>query len=177
MSNVMDLSKLKELKELEKDGKMSVVLPRTDAGGAGKLPNRVLTIEQVYLQGADSEPVLFELRESTSLQSDEQPFDRVLTVGEEWQPLAKGTWIPEPGLILVTNTTYKKARQTNPTEEERKALAGAVIEIRMSGQDSVPFAAIPPGKGVRILPAATVDQYVVRCKVGSARYRVVLLPR
>lgn len=175
MMNEMDLSKLKELRELEKEGKMTLVLPKVGAGDVSKLPTRVLTLEQVYLQGADSEPVLFELRESTSLQSDEQPFDRVLTVGEGWKPLAPGSWIPEPGTLLVTNTTDKKARQTNPTAEEAKALAEAVIEIRIAWGFS--FAAIPPGKGIRLLPAASVDQYFVRCRVGSARYRVVLLPR
>jgi hypothetical protein len=91
------------------------------------LKSEITVVEQVYHQLSGSQPRAIESRFSRELESDEQPYERHLKVGEESVPLDCG-WIKEASQLVIINEEGK-GLQANPTDEERKGLACKILEI------------------------------------------------
>lgn len=132
---------------------------------------RVTVVEQVSYQG-DTD-LAFSQPPFTRMVSSEQPYQRVVTIGEEWVPLDLG-WVKEPGMVLVANKA--PVRQTYPTPEEAKVAGNAVVELtfNIAGTHSIPNIEILVGEDTRICPLAPI---MVRCRSGRAQIVVTAIPK
>lgn len=130
---------------------------------------RVIVVEQVTYQGGEPTLGFSQPPYSRDVQSDEQPYQRVMTIGEEWQLLDFG-WIKDNcGMLLVANK--RPQRSTYPTPDEARAVEDAVIEFTVGG---LVFGYVPVGEDCRICP---VGQWQVRCRKGKAQIVVTAIPK
>jgi hypothetical protein len=134
----------------------------------------VVTIETVYHQIAGEQPMSVEVRSRRTLNTDEQPYQRKLTVGPEWQKLDTG-WIVNPSVLVVSNEEGTRIF-TNPTEDQRTELAAKEVRVGIKmGGSVVAISRIPPGESVRNIPVEAGNLWI-RCCHGSARVIVTAFP-
>lgn len=152
---------------------------------------RVTVVEQAYYQSPDDQPRVVETRYTQDLQSDEQPYLRVMKLTEEWKPIDCG-WIEDASLLILTNEEGRVGTVI-PPREEQDAAALKVVEVgwevgapptgprTMHSPEIpppppiVPCIAVPPGKSVRITPQL-LRAMRLRCRSGMARVTVNLFP-
>lgn len=138
------------------------------------MPNqaRITVIETIYFQSPDSQPIGTEDRTLITLDTDEQPYIRNLTIGPEWKRLDAG-WLETASLIHLRNNegTYL---DKHPTEEERAEMNGRIVEI--AGDQTPPFALVRPGRSIRMEPYC-LDSTFLRCCSGSAKCTLTIFPK
>lgn len=135
----------------------------------GRMPPRLVVIGHYYHQNPPGQPRDVEVRFSRALKSEDQPIlGRRFTVGEEWQKLDFG-WIKEPGLIVIENLEGRFTQKI-PFPEEEAAAALKVLEI---GAPDHPVMLVPTNEIASLTPAGEV---FVRCRSGSARYSLSVVP-
>lgn len=136
-----------------------------------EIPDRLTVVEYVYHQQMGREASMFESRFSRALGDHEQPYERQVTVGEDWQSLDCG-WVERVGMLVLRNEEGRHM-QLNPTAEERRAIAGRVVEIRTKDQPAAWL--VHPGESLRACPADAAG-LEVRCQAGEARVTIHAIP-
>jgi hypothetical protein len=132
--------------------------------------NRLTVVETVYHQVSGEQPQSVESRFDRELQSDEQMYQRCKVATEEWQPLDLG-WVPDPGTIVIENNEGI-LQQVNPTPEQQEELAKKILVL---SQDSGLGFEVRPGESFRFSHDAP-GVLLLRCRSGSARYRISVIP-
>jgi hypothetical protein len=134
---------------------------------------RITVSEQVCHQSEGGEGGAVEwLPFSRELGSDEAPFCRPgMRVGPEWVPIDPGWLAGQPVGMLCLRNDGALPRATQPTDLEREADAGLIVELRCEG---VVFALVRPGETCRFEPAGT--SWHVCCAAGRTRVSYVLYP-
>jgi hypothetical protein len=158
--------------EGEREGLGALIAPSEDPP---ILRNVVSVVEQVYWQPALDQPQqLLESACGRELESDEQPYVRRLVVNEEWRPIDCG-WIgDECGMFLLCNEEGKHLHK-NPTPEQKASLDEKVVELRFDRNPTC-FWYILPGESMRGCPS-NAQSLFIRCRSGTARVTLTLLPR
>ena len=152
---------------------------------------RVTVVEQAYYQSPDDQPRCVETRYSQDLETDEQPYLRLMKVPGEWTKLDCG-WIEEASLLILTNEEGRIGTVI-PSREEREASALRVVEVgwevaappegprsmhspeRTPPPPIVPVLTVPPGRSIRVTPQL-LRAMRLRCRSGMARVTVNLFP-
>lgn len=136
-----------------------------------KLLPRLTVVEQVSYQGEESGVVGSHAAYSRRLKTDEQPWVREFTLGDQWKPLECG-WIEACGLMTLKNKGLTATVElcflppddlgprTNWSPPKREPSADCYL---------------PPGESMRVVPA-DVKRLRVRCREGSARCALTLYP-
>ena len=141
-------------------------------------PSILTIVEQVYWRG-DAAPGAFAAEPSFNrvLTSREPPRQWVLTVGEDWLPLAPpGVTLPKCGQVVVVNVRDRFTR--NPTAEQRAESEAKVVEVvpvRLDNQYASECAlTVLPGESMR----GTFDpaRFSIRSRKGTASVIVTFYP-
>ena len=143
---------------------------------------RLGIVEQIYCYPPGAAPTLIDLREGFWLETDEQPYQRKLKVGTEWQPLDCG-WLEGKGVsLLVLVNEEGKHLTVVPSEQQKAAVSGRVVELgvqTMYGMGDapgiVPIAPLRPGLSLRFAPA-DAKALRLRSRAGEARVTLTLFP-
>lgn len=135
--------------------------------------SRITVVEQVYHQVSGDQPHLVESKFSRELESDEQPYERHLKVGEEPELLDCG-WVKKASQLLIINEEGRFL-QTQPTEAEREELQLKVLEVYF-GKLSIDSWIVPPGESMRACPSSLVGVYL-RSRSGILRLTLHALPK
>ena len=148
---------------------------------------RVLFLANLHFQPPNDQPVSFPSGlERTVRCKDADTYTRKLTLGEEWKPLDAGhlTEADPDGVGLVTvRNDEGRFPHAVPSPEERAALAERVVEVGVyvDNQDGTPgaiaFARVAPGEALPPFDPAAFRDLRVRCRKGTARVTIHLLPR
>jgi hypothetical protein len=107
-------------------------------------------------------------------QDGQQVWDRRFPVGNEWKPLADGSWVENPGVIVVQNLTAPP-RHVQPTEEQKAAADAAVLQVA-SGTDGRGMLTVHRGRFV-LIDVANLSEWLIRCAEGEALAGVTVYPR
>jgi len=138
---------------------------------------RITVVDSVYWSTEDGQPVQISSRFSRPLESEEQPYIRRITVGEEWQPLDLG-WVGKVGLLVLANEPTP--RRVQPTAEERDEDDARVVLVVWDR--NLPYAGIciPPREDCRLRPIMLAGQEKVslwiRCLNGITKVTVNAIP-
>lgn len=125
--------------------------------------------EIVYHFVAGQNPVALPCRVNRTLQTDEQAWQRRLTIGDQWQRLDVG-WVERCSLLRVANEgngpkVHAEAVELGVRIDQGPSL-GAVIEVTD---------VIPAGESVRRLPP-NLKCLWLRCRQGRTNVVVVAIP-
>lgn len=136
--------------------------------------DRVVVSENVYHQTFGEEATRIESRFSRFLKSEEQLYQRHVTVGENWERLDHG-WVQTASMLVVKNNTGNTL-QVHASKEMEEHLDSCVVEIG-AGLDSavVPVIAVPRGESARFTPVDTNNLFV-RCRNGKAKVVLSVVP-
>lgn len=146
-----------------------------------KRASRIVVVENVYHQQHGEQPTGVATRFSRTLGSEEQPYIRKATLGQDWQEIDRG-WIEEPGLLVLINESGPPP-SVIPSDEETMELAARLIEVAIKapgegkgkGEPFLMICRIPRGESLRIMPT-DVAAIRIRCASGTARYSLYLFP-
>jgi hypothetical protein len=118
------------------------------------------TIETVYWQQRDGQPLAVLSRFSRPSHADRDPYARPVLVGTAWQPLDLG-WLAGQavGLLLVAN---------------RETATDRAVEIGFGDAPAVALLVLP-GESCRLQPADAAAVRL-RCSAGEARCEITLFP-
>jgi hypothetical protein len=138
-------------------------------------PARLTVTETVYYQYGQDQPVQASAQFGRTLDTEEQAYQRKVTVGEDWKPLDVGWAGPVPAMLVVANDEHRYVPPTIPTPEEAAALEAKVVEVGVTPPNGavVGFARVRPRETCRFEPSARV---VVRCPAGRCRVVVFAAP-
>lgn len=172
-----------EASELMKKPVNEHVEPISTASGLtqpSKENTRVTVVETVYYQLPDEDAKAIDHGFTRYLKSDEQPYERRLKVGEQWQKL-DFHWALPCGLLLLVNSPPQQ--QAENSEEQQKLRLQAIIQVRLivasegftDGMKAVPHILIPPDENSRFYPNLGVEIWV-RCAKGQTRCHIHALP-
>jgi hypothetical protein len=152
--------------------------------------SRLTVVEVVSYQAALDKPGGIDSRFDRKMATEEQLFLRRLTVGEDWQALECG-WLKAVGMLVIKNEPAQF--HVNPTEAQKTEAASKVLEVGLKvgevtvleegevrnvkapPEQVIAFALVPPGESARWQPL-DASNLRLRCKVGSARVTVALIP-
>lgn len=139
------------------------------------MSTRITVVEQVYCQSDEGSDLSMPSSFSYRSESDAQVWQRTKTIGEEWEQLERG-WVTSPSLLLLRNEGCP-ARAIKPTPEQREDDASRLLELAVLINEG-PFilSTIPPGQSARIPFPVRPDMLWVRCRNGSTRYTVHMVP-
>lgn len=142
-----------------------------------EIPDRLTVVENVYHQTQGEDPFHISTTFERKLQTQEQPYSRTTSVGEEWEQLDCGWLGDNVGMLIIANNEGKFARI--PTEEEREEVAKRVLIIgyRYRDLDSPACDAweIPPGESFRGSPTNSKSLYI-KSLSGRTKYTINLIP-
>jgi hypothetical protein len=125
-----------------------------------------------------------------TLRTTEQPYERLITIGPDWEPLDLG-WLAGKPIALVTLKNEEGRFHNRPTREELAEVFGRIVEVgfvpappeeRVRTMHSperahrAPIAAflIRPTESDEWEPAGAVAH--VRCRSGAARCVLFIVP-
>lgn len=142
--------------------------------------SRITLVETIYHTPARGDAMTSTARFSRWLRSNEQVYGpRRFLAGTSWTPIDLGWFVDEKMSMLVLSNEEGKYLSTQPTEEERTALASRVIELGISPTprpiDYLPFTYLPPGECLR-LPVIDGSILAVRCRAEKAICLITLFP-
>lgn len=136
---------------------------------------RVTVVEHVYHQQIGGDPVAIETSFSRLLESEEERYQRTLKTGEAWTKLDCGH-VPEASVLTLKNLEGV-FRSVNPTPEEEAEAAKRVIEVGLwIGELIEPLDEVRPQEAIRRCPL-DLSRLYVRCRCGTAKFRLMLIPR
>jgi len=136
--------------------------------------SRLVVVENVYHQPADGFPTTAmgdTSRFHRELDSDEHPYERHKVAKGEWEPIDHG-WVDRCGMLLVRNDEGHFS--VNPTAEQVAEVLSRVIEVSFCDSQT-PSILVPPTETCRFYPT-DVKQMRLRCREGTARYTLYLIP-
>ena len=126
--------------------------------------------------------VTSESRYQRRCHSDEQVYQRTITLDEKWRPLDTG-WVKEPALVKISNEEGIYW-QVVPTQEEREEVETHVIEIcflpadvlERSPERPPPDIEVPPAESSRFCPGCP-ERISIRCRSGLAKAKIFVVPK
>lgn len=132
---------------------------------------RITVVESVYYALDGRDPVECHGEYSAKTMSDQQPYVKQITVGEDWMPIDLG-WLRSVGEIHVANRAGTGLQKV-PTDAERAVTNAKVLQI--AGYGNVPIALARAGRTARFEPcdATTLK---IRCLCGETECIVSLFP-
>ncbi len=137
------------------------------------LKSQITVVEQVYHRLVGNQPCLVESRFSRELVSNEQPYERHLSVGEQGKPLDCG-WVKEASQLLILNEAGRNL-QVNSTKEGREETSRKVLEVYYLG--AVGFSwLVYPRESIRVCPN-TLEGLAVRSKSGTIPFILHVIPK
>lgn len=109
---------------------------------------------------------------SRMLEHVEEPYQRRLRAGKDWQPVVDdGCWIPANKIGYVTIENLEgKVQLVNPTEDERKKTASKILELSYT-KNSKEADLVYPG-ATQIKVPADASKLYVRCQDGEGSYKL-----
>ena len=131
---------------------------------------RVTVVESVYHREPGETPLQYDSRYSVPVNTEESCYERRLKVSESPQRLGLGD-LTSISQILIRSIIPRAQR--NLSEEEKEEQAASVLELSC---ESIPLMEIHPGESVRFTPVEDAE-YWIRCRSGSTRFHLVVLPR
>lgn len=134
---------------------------------------RLSVVQMVYHQQPDGQPTVQEARYSRWLESDEQPYLRRMTVGEEWVALDVG-WVEKAGMLVLRNEGGPPS-PVKLTPEQKAEAAAKVIEVGFTEGLTGQVWLIPPGESMAGVPR-NAKELRVRCQSGEVKLSVCVLP-
>lgn len=137
------------------------------------VPNRLTIVETLSFNPMDREPKAVTGAYSRKLSTNEEPYSRATTVGQEWAELSLG-WVEECGMLYLSNEEGKTPHATIPTEAEVAEVQSRILEVSLDGANR--FALVLAGESQRFQPAPGIRLWV-RSQSGPCRYRLFALPR
>jgi hypothetical protein len=145
----------------------------------------ISVVETVYHQLTDGQPIAVESRFSRSTETDEQPYQRKITVTEEWKSIDHG-WIEQVGMLHLSNE--EGVFSVMPTEEEKQEVLEKIVEIGVAEIQSFANAKISfspanilvcliilPQESMRVVPY-DIPRLRIRCRKGTAKCIITLFP-
>lgn len=152
----------------------TVSLPTNEEPASIQPARTLLTVvDTVYHQPAGGSPVTVlgdACRFHRELISDEQVYERRRVIGQEWVQIDCG-WVERCGMLVVRNLEGQFS--VLPTPEQREAVGRRVLELSFDGNTC--HIQVPPQESCRFYPSDARLIYI-RCREGSARYTVGLVP-
>jgi hypothetical protein len=140
------------------------------------LADRLTIVETVYHQHLHQPPTAIETRYQRSLKTSEQVYSHQCTATEDWQPLELGWLKSNVGMLVITNDEGHFT-QVNPTEAERETAEKKILELSYGVTITNPSWLILPRESFRGQPApAWLDSLFIRCRSGSCKYTVNVVP-
>jgi hypothetical protein len=130
---------------------------------------RLVVVEQVHHQEQGAEPTSLDTRYSLELSSEEQPYLRRLSIGEELSRMDFG-WTREPVLLVLRHE--RLVRAVHPSEAERAADEARRVVLLVGDRA---FAEVRPGSSLRFEPSAGAELNV-RCTQGTAKCTIMVVP-
>lgn len=149
-----------------------------------EIPDRITVVENIYFQRRGEDPSQCGKNFELTLETKEQPYDRDLTINEEWKLLDLG-WLKENTKLLWIFNKEGKFLATIPTKEEKEIVSKKVIEVffynRLQGdirsfENIRAVNEIYPLTASRCCLSPSVDVYA-RSQSGPIKLTVVAFPR
>lgn len=115
--------------------------------------DRLTAQVNIYHEHWGEQPVAAHCSTQRFLDTQEQPFQRRITVGPEWVPLSRawGTMLESVGVILLENRAGRSLMVT-PTDEEWEVIQDSVIQVAIQKEAHFPFARIVAGAFLLLEP-------------------------
>lgn len=138
--------------------------------------NRLTVFEQVSFQEVGNpRAVVADARFSRQLDSDEQVYQRTITVKKGWQKLDLG-WIAPGGCSCLVLENKRPQWSAKPSQEEVDLAESMVVEVSFRGGiDTDSDAVLPVGETCRLRPTLRQPLYV-SCPAGEARLTISAFP-
>jgi hypothetical protein len=142
--------------------------------------NRLTVVETCTFQEVGNpKPVVADARWSRQCASTEEPYQRRIVVGEEWQRLDLA-WLDcqhgiDCGMLVLKNEMKRFANI--PSDEEKSEALSAIIEVGFRSQIAdifIPASLGPDGESARFHPVHS--HIFLRCQRGSAKVQVSAFP-
>lgn len=121
--------------------------------------DRVVVVEQVYHQTEGRDPVMVESRFSKPIGSQEQPYKRIMKIGQEWRDVDMG-WLRGEKIAVL--------HLLNESKDKR-----CIVHVR--GRDTETDWLLLPGESMRGVPAVGFVPQLV-CREGTATVAVTVYP-
>lgn len=136
-------------------------------------PSRVTVVGSMYFQGSEGERASAHTQYQRVLESTEQVYERRCKVGEEWEPVDLG-WLDKDGAAAIIHIKNEEGTfKTVPTEEEVLESEEKVLELAF--RDTADCWLIRPTDTFRGEPLS-MNELMIRCRKGTARYSIFLVP-
>lgn len=137
---------------------------------AGEQRPRMVVIEELVHQGGGHQPKSVPHSFGRFCESDEQPYQRIVTIGEQWQEVDFG-WVESCGMLSIVNITPQSSVVLSP--EERTERDSKMVEV--SVETGVPaFARIRVGESLRMEPIH--KSITLRCLSGKTKVNIMAVP-
>ncbi len=133
---------------------------------------RLNVIEQIYHQQAESEPTNIEEKYGIILESEEEPYKKKLTIGEEWTLIDTGGFA-DASLVILRNMEGRYSI-VHPTQAQIELVKERVLDVGFG----VPTAHIHivPTTSARFNPCV-LGKIHLRCRKGTCKVQLVIVPK
>lgn len=147
--------------------------------GMTRIRPRMTVICKVHHQLPNEQPVSFESKFESWLESDDDPQMRRYKATEEWCQLPLESFIDKPAMVSIENREGMRTA-IKPTADEQAEIGKKVIEIGFChpGASSPTHdnrLLIPPGQSIRIILESR-DGVLIRSRSGEAKYFMFAVP-
>jgi hypothetical protein len=133
------------------------------------LPRMVVTEEMVH-QGPGRQPKSVSHSFGRQCTTDEEAYQRIVTVGPEWQALDFG-WVKDCGMLSIVNVAPLTNVVLSP--EQRAERNSKVVEV--AAETGIPaFARIRVGESLRMEPIH--NGLALRCPNGTTKVNILAVP-
>jgi hypothetical protein len=133
--------------------------------------SRLVIKETVYFQQPEAKPIAIESGSGQDIASDEQPYQRIIKLTENWTPLDTG-WVKEASLIVIESQAGKH-QLVRPDAKQIQETAAKVIEI---GMNEVAHDLIPAGQ-TRAFTPVRFSSRQLRCQSGEVKAIITVFPK
>ncbi len=125
-------------------------------------------------EGEDSNG--FDAVHSRILETEEQPYSRKLTIGEEWKEVDFGWLTGKTGFVVIQNTEGLRLR-VNQSDDEKADTAKRIIRLVAPDVEDNCFNPwlIHPYGGIHA--GTPTGRLRIRCQHDTARYTLTVIPR
>lgn len=137
---------------------------------------RITIVESVNFQSEDGPPLTVLTQAQRLVESDEQPFQKIQKVSEDWKALNTKLFLQLMNncKIGMLSIRYDKPAQEQvlPTSEQKKLDNARLVKVRL---DTVVLSLLP-GESLRICPEE-LPSIDLCCSEGEAKATITLFPR
>lgn len=146
--------------------------------------NRVTIVESIYHENNDGPHQIHAEPFSYQLESDEQTYTRIMSIGTEWTKLDTGWLSNKVSMIYLLNKEGKMG-PVRPIDKQIDEVNSRIIQIcKLTYVDGkpyhIPVSYLSPRKSIRLEPNGPegnlVEDYYLRCLSGSCKIQVSCLP-